>query len=398
MVRGALSGVMVLDLTHHIAGPYCTRLLAGMGADVVKVEKPGVGDVARGIGPFPNDEPHLERSGLFLYLNANKKSITLNLKTATGVKIFKELVKDADVIVENFEPRVMLDLGLDHEILSKINPRLVVTSISNFGQTGPYRDYKATEVVALAVSGLMYITGAFDREPLKYGLSQGQYIAGSVGASATLSALLAREEAEVGQHVDVSIMESIMQGMMMHIAYYSHTGAVMRRTPKVRAATDEIMATKDGYIAPIFHGFLDWGLMASFLQCPELDDPKFHSDAGRRIFASELNAILAPVIAQWGKHELFHAAQEWRLPFGVVQTPEDLVRCPQLKDRGYFVEMDHPVAGRLTYPGAPFKMSETPWQAERPAPLLGEHNEEIYCGRLGYSKQDLVILKERGII
>jgi len=175
----------VLDLTHYIAGPYCTMVLAALGAEVIKVERPGEGDGARRLGPFFKDDPHPEKSGLFLTLNHNKKSVTLNLKTGTGVRLFNELVREADVVVENFRPGVMARLGLDYDALHKINPALVMTSISNFGQTGPYRDYKATELVIEALGGLAYGIGDYDREPVKYGLSQIQYDAGKTAALAT---------------------------------------------------------------------------------------------------------------------------------------------------------------------------------------------------------------------
>jgi len=160
----ALSDVRVLDLTHYVAGPYCTKLLADYGAEVVKIEKPGEGDGARRMGPFLGDGPHPEKSGLFLHLNTSKKGITLNLKTRTGIEIFKKLVKDVDILVENFEPRVMTSLGMDYETLADINPRLVMTSISNFGQTGPYRDYKATELVISAMGPHMFFEGEHNRE------------------------------------------------------------------------------------------------------------------------------------------------------------------------------------------------------------------------------------------
>ncbi len=194
----ALSGVRVLDLTHYIAGPYCTKMLSDYGADVVKVERPGLGDAARSLGPFLNDEPHPEKSGLFLYLNTNKKSITLNLKSATGVSILKELVKQSDILVENFSPRVMPSLGLDYKTLKKINPGLVMTSISNFGQTGPYRDYKATDLNIWGLSGILYECGEPNREPLKMGNNVSEYVAGLYAALTTLSALYYRDEGRRG--------------------------------------------------------------------------------------------------------------------------------------------------------------------------------------------------------
>lgn len=397
MAEAALN-LRVLDLTHLIAGPYCTRLLAGLGAEVIKIERPGIGDKARHIGPFPDDRPHPERSGLFLYLNRNKKGITLNLKTATGGHLFQELIRSADIVVENFAPRVMPSLGLDYPTLEKINPRLVMTSISNFGQEGPYRDYKATDLVAYALGGLMYITGAYDREPLKHGLSQAQYLAGSLAATATLGAVLSQKSENQGQHVDVSLQESVLLGMFIQLTTYAYTGAVSRRQPKESSVFANVVPAKDGYSAPVFYGFVDWKALAQLVDCPEVADGRYASYAGINIQSPELEKLLVPHFAQRGKHELFHAAQALRLPFGVAQTAADLISCPQLKERDFFSEITHPEVGTLKYPGAPFKMSESPWRESSPAPLLGQHNEEIYCGLLGYSRTDLVRLRQGGII
>ncbi len=188
MAEQLLTGIKVLDLTHYIAGPFCTKLMADYGADVIKIERPGKGDIARQVGPFPEDVPDPEKSGLFLYLNTNKKGITLNLKTKTGIEILKKLVKESDVLVENFRPGVLPSLGLEYETLKKVNPRLVMTSISNFGQTGPYRDWKATEITLYALSGQMSRQGDPDREPLKHALSIFQYFAGKVASLVTLAA------------------------------------------------------------------------------------------------------------------------------------------------------------------------------------------------------------------
>ena len=178
MSGSPLQDVKVVDLTHHIAGPYCTKLLADFGADVIKVERPDGGDSARRLGPFPGDTPHPEKSGLFLYLNTNKRGITLNLKDPQGRSSLLELVRDADVLVENFSPRVMPSLGLDYETLAGVNPGLIMTSISSFGQSGRYRDYRATELVLYALGGMAYITGEYHREPVKHGYNQAQYLGG----------------------------------------------------------------------------------------------------------------------------------------------------------------------------------------------------------------------------
>jgi len=208
-MEGALSDVKVLDLTHYVAGPYCTKLLADYGAEVVKVERPLVGDGARRMGPFHGDDPHPEKSGLFLHLNTNKKGITLNLKCRGGIRIFKELVRDSDILVESFTPRVMPGLGLDYRVLEDINPGLVKTSVSNFGQTGPYRDYKATEIVLFAMGPHMITDGEPDQPPLRYPGYKSQYLAGTHAATATMGALFSSLSTGEGQEVDVSIMECL---------------------------------------------------------------------------------------------------------------------------------------------------------------------------------------------
>ena len=198
MADQSLSDVKVLDLTWYIAGPYCTKLLADYGADVIKVERPGSGDPARSLGPFLGDDPHPEKSGLFLHLNTNKRSITLNLKSEMGKKIFKELVKEADILLESFSPRVMPSLGLSYEELEKINPRLVMTSISNFGQTGPYRDFRLSELVLSAMGTAMYIQGVPEREPVKIGGTVIQFQVGNIAAVATIFALYGSEVRGIG--------------------------------------------------------------------------------------------------------------------------------------------------------------------------------------------------------
>ncbi|MFC1868936.1 CaiB/BaiF CoA transferase family protein, partial [Thermodesulfobacteriota bacterium] len=198
-----LSGVKILDLTGYIAGPYCTKLLADYGADVIKVENPDGGDPARKLGPFFNDEPHPEKSGLFLYLNTNKRGITLNLETETGRRIFNELAEHADILVESFSPRVMPSLGLGYENMGKINPGLVMTSISDFGQTGPYRDFKGSELIYQGYGGPMYLTGTDEGGPLKRGGNIIQYQVGSVAAVATMVAFYGAEMTGRGDHVDI---------------------------------------------------------------------------------------------------------------------------------------------------------------------------------------------------
>ncbi len=395
----ALAGVKVLDLTHYIAGPYCTKMLADYGAEVTKIERPGIGDGARRMGPFFGDDPHLEKSGLFLYLNTNKRGITLNLKSEAGVNILRELVKDSDILVENFSPRVMPGLGLDYESLEKINPHLVMTSISNFGQSGPYRDYKATEIVADAMGGWMGIIGHPDREPLKPGGNQSQFVTGLFGGIGTMTAFYGQEMTGIGQHVDISIMDAVVYIQMNITQYYSYHERITKRIGNiVLPAPGSILPCQDGYVGAIAVTAQQWQTLCHWMGMPELiEDPRFLTGSHRAQNLDELNAILIPWLVEHGEDELLREAQKRRIPFGVPASAERLLSSQHLKERGYFVEVDHPVTGKVRYPGAQSRMGDLPYELKR-APLLGEHNEEVYCNRLSYSKSDLVRLREQGVI
>jgi len=406
MPEQALSDLKVVDLTWHIAGPYCSKLLADYGAEVIKIERPGTGDPTRRMGPFFHDDPHPEKSGLFLHLNTNKRSITLNLKAATGRKILKELVKDADLLVESFRPRVMPALGLDYETLQQVNPRLLMVSISSFGQTGPYRDFKATEIVEYAMGGEMCSTGIANREPLKLGGNVVQYQAGTVAAVAVMGALIAARMRGEGQHIDVSIMETQAGSTDRRIVYllgYGCAGVLTTRWPPPREAVRMLIMPQGVY--PCKDGFINtlslpqwWPRYIQAMDMPELkDDPRFQNifspEAGM-----EFDAIWYSWLADHTRAELFEKFLDAKIASAPVNTPADLLDNVHLKARDYFTEIDHPYTGKVVYPGAPVKMTESPWQVRRPAPLLGQHNEEILCGQLGYTREDLVKLRESGVI
>jgi crotonobetainyl-CoA:carnitine CoA-transferase CaiB-like acyl-CoA transferase len=397
----ALAGVRVVDLTHCIAGPYCTKLLAGFGADVIKIERPGTGDPARGVGPFLDDEPGPERSGLFLYLNSGKKGITLNLKSSAGVRILKELVEKADVVVESFRPGVMKRLGLDYSSLQKISPHLIMTSISNFGQTGPYRDYKSAHIVTWGMSGA---------EPMRRPTQGPGWVthcmAGVHAAVGTAFALYERRQSGHGQQVDVSMLESAMLLTLYPAtrdsyaqAEVSPAGYGVKDLNRISTAFLQTFPCRDGVIGLNAYQMVHWQQMCAFFGVPELlQDPRFESMGGIIQHLDEARAVFAPLVKDRQKMELLHSGQEWRMPFAVAETTEDICRSPQHQARGFFMEIEHPVMGRVTMPGAPFKMMRTPWQLRGPAPLLGQHNEEVYCGQLGYSRAELVTLREQGVI
>jgi crotonobetainyl-CoA:carnitine CoA-transferase CaiB-like acyl-CoA transferase len=400
----ALSDVRVLDLTHHISGPYCTKLLADNGAAVIKVERPG-GDPARMMGPFLGDDPHPEKSGLFLHLNTSKRGVTLNLKTEAGKKILRELLNGVDILVENFAPRVMPSLGLSYEELEELNPRLVMTSISNFGQTGPYRDFKASELILYGMGGAMNETGMLDRYPLKKGGNVIQYQAGTIAAVATMLALTTARLQGEGQHVDVGIFETQMGTIdrrMSHLLTYQYNGETSHRPdPEQEPAGFPVgvYPCLDGFFQ-VAGGFVFWPRIARMIGRMDLvDDPGFSTPQGQRD-PENLERFLViwyPWIAERTKQEIVEAGQAAGVLCGPISTTEDLVNDPHWKARGFWEEVEHPVAGTLTYPGAPFKMKESPWRITRPAPLLGQHNAEVY-GELGYSAEDLVTLRETGSI
>ncbi|MBI4300786.1 MAG: CoA transferase, partial [Chloroflexi bacterium] len=376
------------------------KLLADFGAEVIKVEPPGTGDPARQEGPFQHDIPNPETSGLFLYLNTNKKSITLNLKTATGKKILKQLVKDADVLVENFEPRVLASLGLSYETLREINPRLVMTSISNFGQTGPYRDYKATNLTLAAWGGGIGAMGEAGREPVAMGGSQAEYMGGIVGYIATMGAVIGQHKDGIGQHVDLSIHECVASNLQSAEVSYVYMGMVRGRS-RTRFTTGHpvgVYPCKDGYVN-VTPGLGGMPSLALLIGRPELAEHEwFTNHRLRQQHAKEFDEqFLLPYLMTHGRHEIVDFAQTLRMPFTTAVTIDELLEEPQFQARNFMAEVEHPEAGKVVFPGTIAKLSETPGQVTR-APLLGEHNEEILGGRLGYSKEDLVRMRERDVI
>jgi crotonobetainyl-CoA:carnitine CoA-transferase CaiB-like acyl-CoA transferase len=396
--EGILSGLKVLDLTCYIAGPYCTKLLADYGAEVTKVERPDQGDGARSVGPFPGDKPHLEKSGLFLYMNTNKKSVTLDLKAEEGRRVFKELLSEADILVENFEPRLMPSLGLSYETLKGLNPRLIMLSISNFGQDGPYRDYKAYSAITSAVGGATYITGVED-QPLKLPGNLPQHMAGIQGFISCLLAVYERGEGSEGQHIDLSIAECVACNLEAATVLYCYTGLLRRRnfTRFMVGHPVGIYPCRDGHVV-IIPGLGNMPLLAILVGNPELaDHPLFQNPYARQERPQEFDALILPWLMEHDRKDILAGAQELGMPFGVVCTPDEVLADQHLEERDYFAEIEHPVAGRLTSPGLPFKIGPQRAKME-PAPLLGEHNTEIYCGRLGYTGEQLARLRQMKVI
>ena len=396
-MEGALEGVRVLDLSHDIAGSFCARLLGDYGADVIKLEPPG-GVPLRRMGPFYKDDPHPEKSLFFFVLNINKLGVTLNIGCEEGKRIFRDLVQEVDIVVESFKPGHLVSLGLGYPSLEALNPRLVLTSITPFGQVGPYSQYEGEEIVSYAMGAIMSISGTQDREPLKHGGFQAQYEAGLNGAAATSMALFLQQSTGEGQHIDISTVECVSSTMIASQTLYPFTGAIPTRRRPVGNLFEHPMPCKDGWVIHQTGGAAGWSDIAGFYDRPELLEPRFVTRAQRAEYGEELDSILLDAIADRGKWELFHTASDMRMIFGLVQTPEELARCPQLEARGFYQEVEHPVVGRLKVPAVLFNFSQTPYQLRLAAPLLGQHNAAIYCDRLGYTREDLVRMRQLDVI
>ena len=397
MTEGILEGVRVLDISQDIAGSFCARLLADYGAEVIKLEPPG-GAALRRMGPFFRDDPHLEKSLFFLVLNLNKLGVTLNLKSEGGRKLFRELARDADVVVESSKPGYLSSLGVDYSTLEGINPRIIVTSITPFGQDGPYSRFEGEEIVSYAMGAIMSISGTRDREPLKHGGFQAQYEAGLNGAAATSVALFVQETTGHGQHVDISTTEVVSSTMIANQTLYSFTGGIQGRREPNRGLLGHPMSCADGWVISQPGGRAGWSDMVGFYGRPELLEDRFAGQAHQGEYSREMEGIILDAMKDRGKWELFEEASEMHMLFGLVQTPEDLARCPQLEARGFYREVDHPVMGRLKVPAVLFNLSLTPYRLRGSAPLLGQHNASVYCDRLGYTRRDLVRMRQLDVI
>ena len=394
---GVLEGVKVLDLSEDIAGSFCGRLLADYGADVLKLEPPG-GAALRRMGPFFDDDPHPEKSLFFLVMNLNKKGATLNLETVTGRDILKTLVPQVDVVIETWRPGYLPSIGLGYEVLEQLNPELVMTSITPFGQTGPYSQYQGEEIVNYAMGMIMSISGVQGREPLKHGGFQAQYESGLNGAAVTSVALFGRENTGQGQYIDVSTTECVASTMMATQTMYSFMGGTQARRRPSGGMFGQTMPCADGWIIVQAGGGASWEDIAGFFEAPELLETRFSDPSQRPLHGEELDRIIIDAIKDQSKWDLFHKAAQARILFGVVQSPSELADCPQLEARDFYREVEHPVIGKIKVPAVLFNLSLTPYALRSAAPTLGQHNREIYIDGLGYTRQEMSRLRQLNVI
>jgi len=388
-----LCGVKVLDLSRFVAGPHAALMMGDMGADVVKVEGLG-GEPSRRLAPLIHGE-----STYFMALNRSKRGMVLDLRSPAGRDVLRALMQKADILVENFRPGTLAEMGFPAEEIEKINERLIVVSISGFGQSGPYASRGCFDSVAQAMSGLTALTGMPDAPPVRAGFYVGDYGAALHATIGALLALTVRARTGKGQHVDVSLVESLLSMTTTFIPGYLGAGVVPERdgNGNSHAAPADLFEASDGHVQ--IAASTD-GLFHSLTQAmgrPELEsDPRFASHTLRVANAKALNAEVNAWTRQHTKRELGEMLSAHEVPAGPILTIPEVVQDEQLRHRGFFAEIDHPVAGSVGFAGPVVRLSRTPASAAQPAPLLGQHTEEVLREWLGASAQEIGEMRTRG--
>jgi crotonobetainyl-CoA:carnitine CoA-transferase CaiB-like acyl-CoA transferase len=377
--------------------------MADLGAEVTKIEPPGTGDEARQMPPFPADRPDPEKSGLFLYLNTNKKGITLNIGKQEGKKIFQDLAREADVLVEDRPFGEMEQLGLGYDDLKEINPGLIMASLTPFGRTGPCKDYKAHQLNTAHASGQAFLLPLLSphqkRPPVKVGGNTSDYDPGLVVVVAVLAALYWKGVSGRGQFIELSKQEALISMQRVESVTYANDQIVMTRTGGQNRMPGGVLPCKDGYIVIITPEEHQWKALMALLGNPEWSKQSWCKDReARSKNASKINALLSRWTIAHTKEEIFKKGQALSCPVSPCQSAEDLFKSEQLAARKFFVELEHPELGPIKFPTSPYRFSESPWLFKQWAPLLGESNEAVYCGRLGYTKEQLEKLKHHGVI
>ena len=377
----ALEGLRVLEVGHLVGAAYATKLLADLGADVVKIEPPGSGDAARRRGPYPGGEPHPEKSGLFLYLNANKRGVTLDLTRHAGRTAFERLVATADLLVHNVHPTEMAAHGLDYARLSASNPGLVMTSIAPFGLDGPHAGYRATDLVLWNAGGIATLNGDPahpELPPLKAFGEQAGFQAGLHAAIPSLAALFARATTGHGDHIEVSTQEALASMLELTFEFWPYCGLVASRLGAKPIQPLCFMECRDGWIFVCCVEEHQWRQFVEIMGDPEWASMElFENRLARGANFDALQALLQEWCARQSVYDLYERAQQRRVPFAPVSTMGDLLASEHLKVRGFFATVAHPVAGSITMPGAPYRLGLTPWELRRPAPTLGQHTREV---------------------
>jgi len=398
--QAALHGIRVVDLGGE-RGAFCGKLLADMGADVIKVEPPG-GDPGRRVGPFLSGSVHAERSLSFWYGNTGKRGITLDIGSGEGQEVLRSLARGADVLLEGFRPGYLEELSLGHQALKEAHPGLTVTSISDFGQTGPRRDCVSSDIVASALGGQMYVCGATDTPPVAPYGEQASMAASLYGAIGSLMALRYRRVSGRGQHIDISIHECVA-GLTEHVVIRRfYDGVVARRQGSLHWDNAfRVFPCRDGYV--LLSLFQEWDTVVEWLDnermAADLKDERWRDPETRRVRVEHVIEVLEGWTRGHAARQLMEQGQAMRLPWAVVHSIRDLKQNVQLEERGFFVEVAHPGEGAsFSYPGAPYVLSGTSRRIWKRAPLVGEHNREILMGEMGLSVTEMTRLAQEGII
>ena len=408
MPEGALSDLRIVELAEMVAGPFCTKVMADLGAEVLKVEKPREGDSARQRGPFPHDRPHPESSTLFLYLNTNKRGVTLDVSKPEGARLFRALVTDADILVETQKPGTLNALGLGYENLKVLNPRLIMASLTPFGQTGPYKDYKAYDLNCYHFSVLGYetpfnqVTDPTTQPPLKAAGEQAECLTGWTAAAAIMCAVHWRHLTGEGQYVDMAMIEAAANMIRPNYPFYYYErpdGPNRRRlSSRQEWGLPWVWPCRDGYVAILALTDKHWEALKALLGRPEwMEGELFKTPLDRFMHADVIKSLLESWLAEHERDEIYKNGQALHLPVFPVQNLAEVMATRHFHEREFFVPLEVPGAGAVLMPGAPFKMSLTPWSLRWPAPRLGQHNVEVYSS-LGLSTAEITRLQEEGVI
>ena len=414
-LAGPLSGLRVLELADE-KGQFCGKLMGDLGADVIKIEPPG-GQNTRWVGPFLDDVPHRERSLSFWHYNTSKRGITLNLETGPGAAFFQRLAAGSDIILETLPAGYLPALGLGYEQLSALNPRLIMCSLTPFGQTGPWRDYQTSDLLHLAAGGQMASSGydpedVPDAPPIAPGGGNAWHIGGHYAYIGIMAALYYRDMCGEGQYIDASIHEACALTTEGAIAIYLATGTVVRRhtgrhadpgnSPRIQLRTKEgswVNVTRSGSnITPArLIKLAEW--MDQYGLAQDLKDEKYQDPQVLQDNASHVTGVLSDFFASMPQDEIYHGGQERDFPWGSIRSMDEIMGDGHLEDRGFYVDVEHPELGRtFAYPGPAAIYNDSPWRISRRPPLIGEHNQEIFCGELGLSLNELTVLAESGVI
>jgi len=393
----ALEGVMVLDFTQYLSGPHGTSVLCELGAEIIKVERPGTGEPERKAAPMT---PKGESYQFFAY-NRGKKSVTLNIKSPEGLEIAKKLVEKCDILVENFAPGVLERMGLGYDVVSKINPAIIYASVSGFGQTGPRKDQITYDMVGQAMGGLMSVTGYEDSEPLKVGVSLADYMGGYNAAIAILAALHYKDVTGEGQRIDISMQDGIWAMVFPDRANYFDTLEVPKRLGNRLSSSSPFGSykAKDGYVVICTITDDQWQKVLRAIGREDLkDDERFQTRVLRAKHMAEVEEVLDGFLKERTVEEAIEAFRKFKVPSSAVPTFDEVANDPHILHREMIIETEQPLSGTVKLSGSVYKMSKTPGNRNLPIPLVAQHNQEVYGDLLGIEKKKLDELADGGVI